>query len=85
MKINVEVNGVFDQTVIQKKIAVELRRNTDLDELLRLVNDKVKMLSASFDRGDYILLLNGRRVDPKEAVQLSEGDTVSILSPLAGG
>lgn len=85
MKINVEVNGVFDQTVIQKKIAVELRRNTDLDGILRLVNDKVKMLSESFNRGNCILLLNGRRIDPKEAVQLSEGDTVSILSPLAGG
>ncbi|MCL4436720.1 MAG: hypothetical protein M1503_09615 [Thaumarchaeota archaeon] len=81
-RIRIEVNGVFNRRLIRKNILIDIPETAATDTLLRIIGCQLK-LKDTFE-GSPIILLNGRRIDSGE-LRLSEGDTLSLLSPLTGG
>ena len=76
------MNGVFNQRLIRKTTFVDLPESAATDMLLSMIADQLN-LKGTLD-GSPLVLLNGRRIDSND-VHLSEGDTLSLLSPLTGG
>lgn len=52
-------------------------------QLLQIIRETLELPNSL--EGHSILLLNGRQIDSKNLIQINEGDTLSVLSPLAGG
>lgn len=82
--VEVEVNGVFNRRVVRKTLTVRLPEDGATETLLRIIGNELG-LSGDLLQGDPVVLLNGRRLEPREDVRLSDDDTLSVLSPLAGG
>ncbi len=81
-KIRIEVNGIFNHQIIHKNIFVDIPETAAINTLLSIVGGDLN-IKNTFE-GSPIILLNGRRIDSKK-IQLREGDTLSLLSPLTGG
>lgn len=81
-KIRIEVNGVFNRQLIRRTILTDLPETAATDMLLSIIGSHLKLKRAL--EGSPIILLNGRRID-SENVRLTEGDVLSLLSPLTGG
>ncbi len=81
-KIRIEVNGVLNRQLIRKTILADLPETTAIDALLSTIGSQLNLKDTL--EGSPIILLNGRRIDSGD-LRLSEGDTLSLLSPLTGG
>ncbi len=84
MNIRVKAFSVFTD-VLGKELILEIpgRETISLDELIDLLTKKYSELSRLLDKIEYILLVNGKRVDEKYT--LHNGDEVAILPPASGG
>ncbi len=84
MNIRVKAFSVFTD-VLGKELVLEIpgRETISLDELIDLLTKKYSELSKLLDKIEYILLVNGKRVDEKYI--LRNGDEVAILPPASGG
>ena len=84
MKIRIRAFSVFTD-VLGKELVLELpgRKTISLNELIDLLTKKYSGLHSLLDRIEYILLVNGKRVDEKYIIR--DGDEVAILPPASGG
>ncbi len=85
MNIKVEIYGMFTRHMIKKRMSVKLHNDATIADLLHIIDRKMKLNQDAQEKSNCILLLNGRRLDPGDESRLREGDTISILSPIAGG
>jgi hypothetical protein len=85
LKLKLEVNGIFDKRLIQRKNTIKLNENAGMDALFQQVFKTTGLSRELLEKCNSIILLNGSRLDEKDIGQLNENDTISILSPLGGG
>ncbi|MCD6196570.1 MAG: MoaD family protein [Staphylothermus sp.] len=84
MNIRVKAFSVFTD-ILGKELILEIpgRETISLEDLIDLLTKKYSELSKLLNKIEYILLVNGKRVDKKYI--LHSGDEVAILPPASGG
>jgi hypothetical protein len=82
--INVEVHGIFNHRMIRETLTISISETTYVETLLQIIGGKIGLSDGLAERNP-IILLNSKRLSAAEPVRLTEDDTLSILSPLAGG
>lgn len=85
MKIRLEINGVFNKKIIQKKLSIKLNDDHLRNELFKKISEKIGKRIGSFENENTIILRNGSRFDENDLGEIKEGDIISVLSPLGGG
>lgn len=79
--------------ILGKELNVELKESSTIKDLLdELISTKERLRPAVFDESgkvrDYVILMKNRKnIDILKALdtELSNGDEVAILPPIAGG
>jgi len=84
MNIKIKAFSVFTD-ILGKELILEIpgRETISLEDLIDLLTKKYSELSKLLNKIEYILLVNGKRVDKKYI--LHSGDEVAILPPASGG
>ncbi|MDM7911906.1 MAG: MoaD family protein [Methanotrichaceae archaeon] len=92
MKIHVKAFASF-RDILGKDLDVDLKEGSTVEDLLEtLVCSRQSLKSAIFDEAgkirEYVILMKNRKdIDSLKGLgtELSEGDEVAILPPVAGG
>jgi len=84
LTVSVDVNGIFNEKIIRKKMVFKVSKGSCCSDLLSLVSEKLGLKGASAIRDHSIIILNGTKVNSLETL-LSDRDNLSIYSPIAGG
>ena len=90
MKINVNINGIFNRKFIKKSLEMKIKNNETLEKLFKRIGKSIKNdIYHVFleQRSNPVLLLNGRRIDFPEGFSLipNDGDEITLLQALGGG
>jgi hypothetical protein len=90
-EIEVNIRGIFGNQFIKESFALEIRKETHLDHVFKLIDKKLKIklfnkLEGKFPPG-WLILLNGDRIDsPSDRIiPVRHQDQLSVLSALGGG
>ena len=90
MKIEVNINGIFNRKFIKKSLEMKIKNNETLEKLFKkigkiLKNDIYRVFVEQ--RSNPVLLLNGSRIDFPEGFSLipNDGDEITLLQALGGG
>jgi len=84
LTISVDVSGFFNEKVIRKKTVFKISKGSCVSDLLSLSSEKLGLNGDSMIRDHAIILLNGAKLNDLDTL-LSDGDNLSIYSPMAGG
>ncbi|MFX1449606.1 MAG: MoaD/ThiS family protein [Promethearchaeota archaeon] len=90
MKINVDINGIFNRKFIRKSLEIKIKNNETLESIFKKIGKRVKNdIYRVFveQRSNPVLLLNGRRIDFPEGFSLipNDGDEITLLQAIGGG
>jgi molybdopterin converting factor small subunit len=85
LHIKVKLEGIFHINLMKKNLEINLKPNAFILDLLKKIEKKIQMHQGFFFEGNFILLLNGRRIELSADIKLNEDDELIILSPTAGG
>jgi len=83
ISVNVRLACIINSKPLNEHFKLEITDNMNLKKLLRIIESRINgNISASFT-----ILVNGERITLPEGYKrhFSDGDNVSILSPIAGG
>ena len=91
MKVRIEASADF-RKIIGELLVVELKEDADLNDLLAKLGENAGAERRGFigpykaGAADLIVLINARSMNAlKQPIKLKEGDTVTFLTPFAGG
>ncbi|WP_457558051.1 MoaD/ThiS family protein [Candidatus Harpocratesius sp.] len=90
MKIIVNLAGNFGLKSINSEVSIELKKNANVEELLKALHRllKIKIFSVNGMKSNFIVvMINGERIAPKFAKNrnICESDYISIVQPIQGG
>ena len=90
-EIEVNIRGIFGENFFKESFFLDLKTETSLNEVFRLIDKKLKTklfgkLKGQFPDG-WVILLNGERISPArdDTVVLKHENQLSVLSALGGG
>ncbi len=92
MKVKVKFLAVFRELFGKKEIEVELKDDSNMQQLLNLLCDsderRQRILDPSGEvRSRVVILKNGRHIHQFGGIQtkLEEGDEITVFPPMIGG
>ena len=90
MKIEVNINGIFNRKFIKKSLEMKIQNNETLEKVFKKIGKSIKNdIYQVFleQRSNPVLLLNGRRIDFPEGFSLipNDGDEITLLQAIGGG
>ncbi|WP_048816667.1 MoaD/ThiS family protein [Caldisphaera lagunensis] len=87
MKINILFGGIYSQMAKFDKATIEIDTNyIDMEKLIYIIKENFKIdIKNDIEKGQALILVNGRNIKYIDKIKLNEGDFISLLPPVKGG
>ncbi len=87
MKIKLLFGGIYSELAKSDKYEIEINDNIiNIEKLLLVIKEKFNIdIKDDVDRGNAIVLINGRNIKAIGEFKINDGDFISIIPPIKGG